>query len=144
MLQYLTCSWWQVRTTSKAFSRVQAVKGSEQYLRESGWRNHTADFTSFWTFEHRPATVQWECVASLLNSDVVPSLGISCLAQSCALHLRVLGTAVKLLVKAEALCKDKLERLQSEELERREKKLANSAERQRVLAQIKDDHLVTV
>ncbi len=142
MPQCLACSWWQVRTTSKAFSRVQAVKGSEQYLRESGWRHRTADFTSFWTFEHRPATLQWECVALLL--DVAPSLGISCLAQSCALPVRVLGTAVKLLVKAEALCKDKLERLQTEELQRRENKLANSAERQRVLAQIKDDHLLPV
>ena len=75
---------------------------------------------------------------------MAPSVSISCIAQACALHVRVLGTAVKLLAKAEALCKDKLERLQTEELERREKKLANSAERQRVLAQIKDDHLLPV
>ena len=62
------CEQCQVRTTSKAFARVQAVKGSEQYLRESGWRSRTADFTSFWVYEHRPATLQWECVASLLQT----------------------------------------------------------------------------
>ena len=77
-----------------------------------------------------------------LTCSIQDELAASSHTQPCTLHVRVLGTAVKLLAKAEALCKDKLERLQTEELERREKKLANSAERQRVLAQIKDDHLL--
>ena len=55
--------------------------------------------------------------------------------------VRVLEAAVKLLAKAEELSNDKLERLQAQEVERRENKKALGAERQRVLAQIKDDHL---
>lgn len=61
---------WQVRATSKAFSRVQTVDGSETFLRESGWRSRTVDFKPFWVYEHRPATLQWGWAPSPMSRDV--------------------------------------------------------------------------
>ena len=53
---------------------------------------------------------------------------------------RVLDRAVKLLAKAEVLSGDKVDRVHAAEQASTNKKLATTAERQRVLAQIKDDH----
>jgi hypothetical protein len=55
-------------------------------------------------------------------------------------RFRVLERADRLLAKAEVLSADKVDRVQFAEQAAANKKLASSVERERVLAQIKDDH----